>query len=642
MATELSSLSSIFNNSIFRIPDYQRGYAWEERQLQDFWSDLTRITKADNRNHYCGQLTLEKAPNETWATWQDEKSFIDAAGYKPQFVVDGQQRLTTSIILIQVLLDGLADDAPFAGLSVKDQREKYLAKSAGRLRHCLFGYAQDNPSHEFFRTQVLQIPSNDYNGTTTAYTHNIRTALNFFTRKIEKITPEYRESVFRALTQRFKFNLHELGSDLDVFVAFETMNNRGKSLTRLELLKNRLIYLSTLAPGSEAERQKCRSNVNAVWKTIYGELGFHDEEPLDDDEFLRAHWIGYFGHDKSETDPLTNSLLNKEFSVSKVDENKLGLPHIQQYIDSLQACVRVWRKMHDDTGAEFGHQPLDAALSRLRKLGFGVLRPMLLAVLTREGNPEAKTRVMDEAERFLLLVRSLGGARANVGENESYVMARDLFAEKQNLSDAAKMLKDRVRRHFSAAVFQTEVDELFAEDNDKGFYELPGIKFILFEYEESLRKQARDSQAKIAWQKFKGSSTSIEHIYPQSASIVKWPRFQNLTSLQQRYLCHSLGNLLALSISKNSALSNGSFTEKKTGTDKVQGYRMGSFSELAIAQKNDWTPEDIMERGLDMLKFIENRWEVTLGDNATKVKLLKLEFLSPATPITPSVITGNP
>lgn len=42
------------------------------------------------------------------------------------------------------------------------------------------------------------------------------------------------------------FNLHEIDDDYDVFVAFETMNNRGKRLTNLELLKNRLIYLTTL------------------------------------------------------------------------------------------------------------------------------------------------------------------------------------------------------------------------------------------------------------------------------------------------------------------------------------------------------------------------------------------------------------
>ena len=36
----LETLSELFNDKVFRIPDYQRGYAWGKQQLEDFWSDL--------------------------------------------------------------------------------------------------------------------------------------------------------------------------------------------------------------------------------------------------------------------------------------------------------------------------------------------------------------------------------------------------------------------------------------------------------------------------------------------------------------------------------------------------------------------------------------------------------------------------
>ena len=41
--SKLQSLSEIFNNKIFRIPDFQRGYSWEERQLDDFWEDTSEV-----------------------------------------------------------------------------------------------------------------------------------------------------------------------------------------------------------------------------------------------------------------------------------------------------------------------------------------------------------------------------------------------------------------------------------------------------------------------------------------------------------------------------------------------------------------------------------------------------------------------
>lgn len=39
-------LDNLFKEKIFRIPDYQRGYAWQKSQLKDFWEDLIKIISA--------------------------------------------------------------------------------------------------------------------------------------------------------------------------------------------------------------------------------------------------------------------------------------------------------------------------------------------------------------------------------------------------------------------------------------------------------------------------------------------------------------------------------------------------------------------------------------------------------------------
>ena len=54
MSEELQSLSEIFNNRIFRVPDYQRGYAWRNEQLTDFWEDVVNLPVG--KNHYTGAL----------------------------------------------------------------------------------------------------------------------------------------------------------------------------------------------------------------------------------------------------------------------------------------------------------------------------------------------------------------------------------------------------------------------------------------------------------------------------------------------------------------------------------------------------------------------------------------------------------
>ena len=260
------------------------------------------------------------------------------------------------------------------------------------------------------------------------------------------------------MAQRFRFNLHELNDDIDVFVAFETMNNRGKSLSRLELLKNRLIYLSTLAKGTESERKKVRLNINSVWRTVYEELGRNPDESLDDDEFLRAHWIVFFGYDKDEADPLSQFLLNRHFTTERLEQGKLTLNDIQSYADSLQISARVWQRLHfPEHNAETLGQIVSLGLIRLKRLNFGVLRPLLLAVLSTDANEEDILSTLQQAERFLLLVRVPCWTRSDVGEAESYRIAHGLHNGEKNVLDASCCFRRECNATFQFQYFNREL-----------------------------------------------------------------------------------------------------------------------------------------------------------------------------------------
>ena len=62
------------------------------------------------------------------------------------------------------------------------------------------------------------------------------------------------------------------------------------------------------------------------------------------------------------------------------------------------------------------------------------------------------------------------------------------------------------------------------------------------------------------------------------------------------------------------------------GVDKV-GYRYGSLSENEITKFSEWTPLHVLERGLQLLKFFEERWDVNLGDERKKIEILGLSFM---------------
>src|SRR5680860_1188656 len=104
---KLFSISEIFDRRILRVPDFQRGFSWGVRQLEDFWDDLEKV--ASDKIHYTGLLTIEKVKilANNSAKWNDTLFLVkqEEGNYTPFYVVDGQQRITTAIILISSILE---------------------------------------------------------------------------------------------------------------------------------------------------------------------------------------------------------------------------------------------------------------------------------------------------------------------------------------------------------------------------------------------------------------------------------------------------------------------------------------------------------------------------------------------------------
>ena len=328
MKTELFTVSKIFNENLFRIPDYQRGYSWVEQHLKDFWLDLEQLD--EEKSHYTGVLTLEPVPRETWLQWEEDVWIIKSRNYHPYYVVDGQQRLTTITILIQCIIEKCINSESLNYTPITDIRKKYIfdSKSGSISRSYIFGYEKDNPSYEFLKTKIFKEESDlHFQSEDTVYTKNLVNAKNFFLEQIENLSNEKIEVVFKKLTQQLLFNVYEISEEIDVCVAFETMNNRGKPLTTLELLKNRLIYLSQqFSNEEEGEHIKLRTIINDSWKTVYHFLGKNEKRPLMDDAFLHTH-IYYYYH----------ASLMSEFPKEEDEQVK----YIRRFNDSLEnLCTR--------------------------------------------------------------------------------------------------------------------------------------------------------------------------------------------------------------------------------------------------------------------------------------------------------------
>lgn len=694
MASELQSLSELFQNRIFRIPDYQRGYAWKHEQLTDFWEDLLNLH--EDRYHYTGLLSLKSVSRKDANLWSDDVWLLDT-GYKPFHVVDGQQRLTTFSILmheitafVETLEDngGKSDDTIYLGFeSLKDIKAKYVLKKRPPqhiITSYLFGYETDNPSANYLKYKVFDEP---FGGSVfeTYYTKNLKYAKTFFADNLKSIYEnegiEGVEKIYKKLTMQLMFNLHEIEDDYDVFMAFETMNNRGKKLTNLELLKNRLIYLTTLfddAQLDEKDKAKLRNNINDAWKEVYYQLGRNQNAPLSDDDFLRAHWITYFQYSRERGDDYIRFLLGK-FSAKNVFEkftvtvesdddeplpgfdaaededdtpddaseletmlvSKLAPSEIAEYVNSLKELAKHWYYTFFPKDSPTLSEEEKTWIDKLNRVGLGYFRPLIAAVLA-SSEPYAESErvsLFSAIERFIFLSFRVGVLNASYKSSDYYKKARDIWRGDISVTSVAATLNDTIDGDMAAIVanFITRTDRRF--DSGEGFYGWRDLRYFLYEYE--LKLATANNLQKVDWNifsKVEKDKVTIEHVLPQTPTKWYWRnQFRTFSGEEIATLSASLGNLLPLAQSINSSLQNDGFPDKKNPSSAGRrGYINGSHSEIEVSNKTDWTAKNILERGLHLLEFMEARWGISLTDEQ-KEHLLHIEFVNEDRPEIPEL-----
>jgi uncharacterized protein with ParB-like and HNH nuclease domain len=687
-------LDSLFKEKIFRIPDYQRGYAWQKPQLKDFWEDLINLNP--QRSHYTGVITLKESTSEIKES-SNEYWLVDDHSYKVYDIVDGQQRLTSCVIFLQSLVEFIRDLPENEGkkeeeiyltdtLNLKRIIENYIYQqipSGNQFRTYKFGYTTDNPSYEYMRFRVFNEP-NAGSIEETFYTLNLKNAKIYFKGQLEA----YHEAeswqgiqeLYKKITKKFLFNEYIIQDDFDVFVAFETMNNRGKNLSKLELLKNRLIYLTNLYPDDElnkAARKDLRDSINNAWKEVYYQLGRNDKKPLNDDDFLKAHWTMSFPYSRKTGDDYINFLLNNYFSPKRiykkvereiiiehpqevtdhsdiedtdedihedetktVSESSLSPVKIKEYVDSLRASAVHWFNTHYPYFANETILTSDEKkwIDKLNRIGMAYFRPLLMSILKNQSTE--RLDILKKIERFIFINFLLNQARRNYGDSEFYNASREFDQKNLSINDLINKLSEREKysydenQKFINKDFEDYIYKRFSMGDKKGFYGWTGIKYFLYEYE--LSKMERSGQKKVEWELFiknEKDKVSIEHIFPQKPTDETWAKaFEDVSESEYHIYSGSLGNLLPLSLSINSSLQNDPYSEKKKPklnekSEKIRnGYADGSHSEIEVSLNyQHWTPETIQQRGLSLLNFMEERWQIDLGDEAEKMKLLQLK-----------------
>ena len=619
------NLQQLFGGRIFQIPNYQRGYAWEEPQLQDLLDDLDELP--DGREHFTGMIVLQHT---------DRPSVVDISGDEHSVldVVDGQQRLTTLVLLLDAIRREALSASDLGELAV-GIKSRYLfitdqsRQLATKLRFL------DGTQEYFERHTLADSPAPG--GPETPSQRRIMEAAAFLRDHLKKHSPEdagqratWLLGLHTKIAHRLKLNLYEVADSAESGVIFEVMNNRGRPLSDLDLVKNYVLYLGTKL-DLEVATNLLVDDVASAWAKIFTNL---TNAELDDSEYenqlLRTHWL--VGYDSDAREWHGRKSVKDYFALrayeDQHDELLAGLrAFVQTLADTSLAYADIHRPIRDGAFQEYAGQPkiraeiveLSDCLVRLEHVA--PFRPLLVATRLRLGGDAQKyLEVLRLCEIYAFRIYGLFEKRSNTGQSTLFSLAGKLWDEELSFEELLRQFAGTLLSYVSQKDFLAAWDmpEL-GEDPDE-WYGWRGCKYLLFEYERHFVGQ---DDLGTRWSaKLKADrQKTIEHILPQTPDDPYWVK--HFTSEEVEHYGHSLGNLCLTE--DNSSYGKRSFTEKRgTPGQTTPCYANAPLkSERELAQYDQCGPAEVLERRAELVAWAIERWALPVGLEAVEPTSVK-------------------
>ena len=538
------TIQQLFKSTdIIRIPAYQRAFSWESKQCSQFLEDLL---EQKGKKYYLGQFLFEK-----------DGGLL--------FIIDGQQRLTTTVLF----LSAIAKILHSKGENIESIRETYLTDDFKTI---------DDDQVIFKKiTQKHLISSID--NTETISQKRLIDAFNFFETELCKLEidnlKQIQETLENAVISIFYFY-----NKIEASQVFEYQNNRGKELSRFEIIKAYLmhqIYIqNTNASQANNDIAEIQSSISKTYRYIEAvERYFSENELLD-------NYCNLFFNIGGNIDAI-KAHLNKE--VDKVGWIKLFFENFVELAHSAKTIV----SNKNLTG-----------ITNLFFVGNEANWKLVLLTLFYKGEVSGDTfnRILKLLE-VLCFKLKLGDYRTDYlphyakryfNPNDNYDM-KNLYQDIRTVSETGFKWYWNNNDHFKNIIpnyYNIEKIHYFNHN---------AIKFLLWQYENSIRIKNR-SGALLDKELY--SDYTIEHIKPQHPDNEKYKE-----EFERNYL-HLAGNLALLTQSQNSKFSNKSFEKKR---ELFQDTALSSYTE--IRENTKWTESEIQERHKRIADFAIQYFDIT-------------------------------
>ena len=566
MQTETHSIHDILakNATSFFIPPFQRAYAWGKTEIERYFSDIIRIinseldtAQSDKQEHFFGTLVIK----------EEKAGFVNKS-----IVVDGQQRLTTTLLF----LIALRDNEP-------NQENKdfitgtYLTNNASSFQDKI-KLKQVSKDWDAYRALITG---------TSAKPGIVKNAYDIFTKLIANIKisrPEITLEKYIVAIQRINVAIIFLDErpfkGEDPQIIFETLNSLGKPLTLSDLIRNYVLL-----------------NMDSAHQAIMYETIWypHIELPLSGStsDFFRD----FLQYKKSTSIKAVSDNNTKELYANFKNFVEESYTTHKAFIDDIVKYVKLYTWIMQEEIAETisSDKIKDSQIKELlwnifHDIKTEAFKPFILGLLYYHQNKT--TTVLLSDDNFIAILQIIRTylirrrvAKLTQGENRNIVLLcnriHDLVQKKIEMIDLLSSMFYKMRLPNDDEIRQVLMISKFYED-----FKTYG-KFILGKIEEYNAKVPVD---------FRNSKVTIEHIMPQTLSD-EWKAMlgTHYEEIYKTYL-HNIGNLILTEF--NSEIGNKPFKDKKTKLHTSSLYYRLEIVDYAV-----WNEDSIKRHQSNMINW---------------------------------------
>lgn len=538
----------------FLIPDYQRPYAWEEKECQTLWEDIFSfafpdddysIFDSDNDEYYLGSVV----------TFKNETGKME--------VIDGQQRLTTLMLLLRAFYERFGNMQDSNSVATRENIERCIwktnefdkpDKNALKINSEV---ASDNDKTEFLDILKSGRVSKEQK---SRYAANYR----YFQEQIDIFLQKY-PSYFSYLPTRILNNCIllpiEAESQNTALRIFSTLNDRGKPLSDADIFKSQL-YKHYSQKGKEEKNKFIKE-----WKELEEQTDkiFHPQTGTSMDELFTRYM--YYERARNGIKSSTTEALRKFY-----EKDHYALLKNDYVFSNLIQLAQFWEDVSNLNSDRFNNDNVLRNLFVLNYAPNGMWTYLVSVYYMKNKDNWDNSKFESFLQKIIAFIWAY--ALTNAGVN---ALRTPVYAEMINLVEGLPVT-------FSDYKF------------DKSL-----LLTILQTYEFSNRRPITRSM--LTWWAYQNEKQEllsldtvleIEHIFARN-------RQENEKSLQDENNLECLGNKALLEKRINIRASDYRFSDKKK---YYRGYMKGNTLKerthinelLELSSKDDFNEQDIIQR----------------------------------------------